>query len=222
MIKLCIFDLDGLLIDSERSMWKPNERRAIQAVGYPVDEDLLIEVMGTTNETSKVMFKDFYGPDFPVEKMFEYLLAYNEEQIETIGIPLRPGAMELLNYLKKIGMPCTIGTSSTTEYAQTILDKHGITDYFEHRTHGNEVANGKPAPDIYLKAMSYYDYKPEEICIFEDAHNGALAALATGCKLVLVPDLSRLTDDDLNSAYAVLNKLDDFIQVLENEATSSI
>ena len=215
MIKLCIFDMDGLLIDSERQMWVPHEKQALSEMGYPVREGFLNSLMGLSNENSRSVLKDEYGDGFDVDEFYRRVIGYNNEMVETKGIPLKQGAVELLEYLKNKGIRIALGTSSTRDYVEAVLSKAGVFDYFEKVVCGDEIVNGKPAPDIYIKAKSGFGVQDDETLIFEDAHNGALAALGSGCQLVLVPDIAYLPEEDLNNAYAVIDKLDDIIEILE-------
>lgn len=212
-IKLAIFDMDGLLIDSERGMWVVNEEKALNELSYPFSIDFAKTLMGASYDISKQRLVNHYGKDFPVEKFYEIVFKLNAEMINNNEIKLMKGTKELLEFLYNNNIKCCVATSSLKHTADPILKNLDIRKYFEYVVTGEDITNGKPAPDIYLKALG--NINKEEAIIFEDAHNGARAAINAEIDLILVPCIAELTEDDYKDAYKVINSLDEAIDIIK-------
>ena len=212
-ISLIIFDMDGLLIDSERGMWIVNEKRAVEELGYEFSYEFARSLMGASLDISKKRFQKQYGDDFPVEKLYEMIHRYNKQMINNKEIKLMKGVLPLLEFLDKNNIKMCIATSTHRDEAQLILEGLNIYHYFENIVTGDEIENGKPAPDIYLKALA--NNPKNETLIFEDAHNGIRAGINAGINVILVPDLALLTEEDLKDAFKVLNQIDEAIPIIK-------
>lgn len=223
MIKLCIFDMDGLLIDSERQMWMKSMDIAAKEQGRIMTEEFHITFMGASLSEVAVMLKKEYGEDFDPDLFFNRCVEINAEIMKQ-GIPLCKGAKELLDYCKENGIKMCIGTSTARIGTMNLLKIDGILDYFDGIVCGDEIKHGKPAPDIYLECFNKFNFDKSEALIFEDGQAGAYAAIATGIRLVLVPDLAYLNEEVRSKAYKVLDSLDKTIELIkeENETTTSI
>ena len=213
-IKLCIFDMDGLLIDTERYAWDAAKKNIGKELGVEVSSQLSKELMGLGYDAFSARVKKEFGQDFPaleyLDKMKKYYINYclNEE------IPLRPGVFELLNYLKQNNIYTSLGTSTAKEYAEIVLKKTGIYDYLDFKVYGDQVKNGKPNPEIYLKSVEHFGYKPEECIVFEDTYAGAKAAYDGNINLILVPDLQNPTQEDKEKALAIVDSLQEAISII--------
>lgn len=216
--------MDGLLIDSERLMWIPNELKTLEELGYEADASFLNTLMGGAPKTNQEKYYKRYGKDFDLDYFYKLVNEYNRISVENNEVPLKDGAIELLDYLKENNIKICVGSSSAKDYAYQVLKKLNVFDRFDYVITRSDVENAKPYPDIYLKCMSYFDFDKDECLVLEDAHSGLLAAKAAGCRCILVPDLGVLSKEDLNNAYKVLNNLKDVIDVIkeENERASSI
>ena len=144
----------------------------------------------------------------------EGIRQYEEREAACIrqGIPLKSGARELLSYLKERGCVISLASSSIASRARTILDGNGVTDYFDYFTFGPEVENGKPAPDIFLKALSKTGAAPEESLVLEDSEAGIKAAVSAHIPVACVPDVARPSAETLEKAVGVFDSL---LQVME-------
>lgn len=211
-VSLVLFDMDGLLINTEREMWLVNEAKTIESMGFQYDENYFISYIGSsvTNYRNAVMNK--YGKDFDFVTFYKKLNEFNDLMIKNHEIHLMKGARELLDYLKENNIDMKVATSTPHNQATKILDSLNLLNYFKEVVSGEDVKNGKPAPDIYLKAVN--DYSKDETLIFEDSHNGARAAIASGIRLMLVPDLAHVTLEDKSQAYHVLNDLSEGIKYI--------
>ena len=204
-------------------MWTVSMTQAMSERGLILTDEFHKTIMGMTLDNAGPLIKNEYGQDFDIEKFFDRVKEINREIIKK-GVPLKKGARELLNYLHRNNIKTCIGTSTTKEEAIPLLEADNLLEDFNEVVCGDEVNNGKPAPDIYLKCFNKFDFKKTEAFILEDANAGAKAAIASGIRLILVPDLSDIEEPVKNKAYKVVDDLSKVIDIIkeENERTISI
>ena len=183
-----IFDMDGLLVDSE-PVWQEVEDRIFSRRGRVPDSSIrqgLIGMRMTDFWNAMVREYDF---DEPAESLIAEVTA---DMVATIPghVDARPGAQELLDYLRARSVPCAIASSSPMAIITAVVDSEGWHGYFQACVSGDQVVNGKPAPDIYLEAARQIGAAPPVCLTLEDSRNGALAAVAAGMACYAVPDLS--------------------------------
>lgn len=216
MIKLCIFDMDGLLIDSERYMWSVSMAIAAKKQGFTLTQEVHNTFRGMNFKSVGEILCNEFGPNFNYDLFLKDMHENNKHIIEE-GIPLRPGVQELLDYLRQNNIKTCIGTTTPRSTCDKILNTIGITSYFDGVVCGDEITNGKPNPEIYLTCLAKFDgISKEEAIIFEDGQSGALAALAAGMKLVLVPDLAKLEDNVKSKAYKIIDNIKEIIPTIES------
>lgn len=213
-IELIVFDMDGLLIDSERGMWLVNEKRSIEELNYTFDYDLITSLMGSSMSEYKRKIVNHYGKDFPIDTYYNMVFKYNEVMINNNNLSLMKGAKELLTFLKENNINMKIATSTPKEIAIRMLNGLNIYDFFDEVISGEDIENGKPAPDIYNTAIG--NINKDNVLIFEDGHNGARAAIASNTRLILVPDIAYLTEEDKSEAFKVINSLDEAINIIKD------
>lgn len=176
-ITTVIFDKDGTVVDTEPlhlKMWVS----ALKERGYPATDEILKECIGLNYPSMDTLLKGYFGESFDIWEHYEYVnLLVKEYELEN-GIPVKKGFIELSDYLISRGIRSVVATSSMHEEAQFCLNQAGIGDRFDFIVGGDEIENGKPAPDIFLKAAAKAGASPEECVIFEDSSNGVRAALA--------------------------------------------
>ncbi|SMY06791.1 HAD family hydrolase [Flavimaricola marinus] len=188
-IRAVIFDMDGTLIDSERLMIGC-AMVALRQLGHPEREDVLVSMVGIVNDECDAILREAFGPSMDLAEFHgvwrgHVLDAYSK------GIPLRPGARDLLDHLSDKGTPIAVATNSKTEPAKTHLKTAGIDHYFGHpRILGRDlVATPKPAPDLFLHAAEVLDTDPAHCLVFEDSDAGTVGARAAGMHVVQIPDM---------------------------------
>lgn len=222
MIRLCIFDMDGLLVDSERYMWNISLDKAIREQGFVLSDEIHRKFMGTNDKDVCKILQNIYGDGFDAEKMLRRCKELNLE-ITKNGIPLMKGARELLDFLHVNGIKTCIGTTTNKVGAHALLKADHLENDFDAIVCGDEIENGKPAPDIYLKCLSKFNFDKSEAIILEDGNAGAHAAISSGMRLVLVPDLAILDEEEKQKAFRIVDNLGDVIDIIreENEGTIS-
>jgi len=222
MVKLCIFDMDGLLLDSERAMWTPSQRQACAEQGYVLTHEIHAQYMGMSFSDAKNILKSYFK-DLDFEKLINRTLELNNDYIEK-GLPLKKGALELLTYCKNNNIKTCIGTSTLRQATLKTLKVIDMLKMFDEVVCGDDIKHGKPNPDIYLKCHSLFNVDKSETLVFEDSQSGGIAAIKAGLRLCLVPDLAFIAEDTKAKAYKVLSSLDEAIDIIkeENETASRI
>lgn len=184
----CIFDMDGLLIDSERLALE-TFRSTCDQFGTGDLTSLFNRLLGTNLQLEKKILKE------ELEGVIDHIAfgnAWSEKYIRATSekpVPLRKGVLDVLEYLQSNNIPRAVATSTATERATEKLQKSGIWDYFNLIVGGEQVAESKPAPDIFLKAALKLSVAPARCLAFEDSNNGVRAAAAAGMTVVQIPDL---------------------------------
>lgn len=214
MIKAIVFDMDGVLFDTERisiGCWKQTgEEMQMKNI------DLAVYGCIGRNRTDIIaFFKEHYGEDFPVEEFLARATLRTNEKIEKEGLPVMKGAKELLQYLKQHGYLIGLASSTREEKVRAHLSSTGLTDYFRVIIGGDMVSHSKPMPDIYVKACSELQVKPEEAVAIEDSPNGIRSAHAAGLYPVMVPDMIAPTPEIEALLWKKCDSLFDVITVLE-------
>lgn len=214
-MKTVIFDMDGLLVDSEiraLTAW----REVGEKYGIPDIDGLFPKILGTNTYTRGVIFDSVYGGKFNYSQCYEEvrLLAHSHE--EKNPIPLKKGVKELLAYLKEKGYRIAIASSGLLATIERRMKYHGIIEYFDVIVSGEMVKNSKPDPEIFLICADKLGVLPESVTVFEDSANGIKAAYAAGMRPVMVPDLVAPDKETADMAYAVCSSLTEAKEKFEN------
>ena len=197
-IRAVIFDLDGTLIDSERITLKAY-LEAGGELGYPVTEEIMLGLIGLDSRSSEQRLIEHLGPSFS----YKALRARAHEIRSRMGLELKAGAADMLQFVKDSGLRCGLATSTRIAYVEVILDALDLRKYFDTYVGGDQVARGKPAPEIYLRAASQLGIAPEDCVAFEDSEPGLRSAIAAGMCVIHVPDLRVLPLEVQGLAFAV-------------------
>ncbi|MBO4914768.1 MAG: HAD family phosphatase [Oscillospiraceae bacterium] len=187
-----IFDMDGLLIDSER-LWQSQWHALAEERGITLPESFAGEICGTAGPRTKEVLRRHFHVDDPQPIQEE--CRRRMQKLEEHGVPLKPGAREILDALREQGWRTAVASSSPTEMIHHNLLMNGVEDRFDVFASGGEVKNGKPFPDIFLLAAERLALRPEECFVLEDSLSGVEAGWRAGCKTIMVPDLMRPTDE---------------------------
>ena len=185
-IRGILFDMDGLLFDTER-VWQKHWRIAANEHGYEYPEDFPLYISGTSGPGMLRVIRQFF-PAVDAET-FSALVHERVHEELTHGVEPMPGMYEILAQAKEKGYLTSIASSSTMEQIESNLEKAGARHYFDALTSGREVKSGKPEPDIFLLAAKRLGLDPSECLVFEDGLNGVKAAYAAGCQCIMIPDL---------------------------------
>lgn len=211
-----IFDLDGLLADTEIISLKVYQE-LLKDFGIPFTEETYSrEYSGHREEENVQRFLDTYDLpwnfDQTLEKVYEL-----EARILVKGVNLKKGAKNLLAFLQREGIPIALATSSVESRARMILDSNGILSLFDHLVFAKDVKRSKPYPDIFLKACSDLNVLPENCLVLEDSEAGIEAAYRAGLPVICIPDLKMPAQSFLNKTEQVFQDLDDVRDYLESK-----
>ena len=209
-----IFDMDGLMLDTER-LARRAWRQAGAEWGYAIPDEVYLLAVGRTKPDTEKLFRDALGPDFPFQEMYEHKQAYMQAATED-GIPIKPGLFDLLARIDALGLAKTVATSTARPMAIQKLTLSGLIERFDFIVCGDEVANGKPAPDIYLAAALGLKASPTECLVLEDSEAGIRAAYAAGMTPVMIPDLKQPSPETRALAYRVLPSLAEVVGLLNS------
>lgn len=216
MIKGIVFDMDGLMFDTERlaiEAWT----FAGKQIGLNITEDMVIKTLGlNTEDTNRVLIEEL-GTDFDLSATRKIRVNYVTSYIENNGMPVKTGLIELLDYLNRNDYKIAVATSSEKETALFNFNKAGISKFFDRIVCGDMIEQGKPEPDIYLRASEIINVDPSECLALEDSPTGILSAYRAGMKPVMIPDLLQPDEGTNRLLYAKLPTLLDVIDLLAGQ-----
>jgi len=209
--ELAIFDMDGLMLDSEPISyisWKG----AGKAFGLDVSDEFLLSVTGTNMALCGERFRREYGLDEAgAEAFFRLREQMEDEYAAKNGIPVKKGLFELLDFFGRNGVKIAVATSTSRERAEFRLKITGLSGRAAGMICGDEVTFGKPHPEIFLKCLERWNCPAERAMVLEDSKNGLLAAAGAGIRCVLVPDLQAPDAESAALAYRVAGDLTEVV-----------
>jgi HAD superfamily hydrolase (TIGR01509 family) len=211
--KAVIFDMDGLLLETEKIALNAFQESAAE-VGLKLDLATYYRCIGTTHARTKEILLEGYGQDFPYEKI---AVIWNQKftyQVENFPIPLKEGVLELLQYLVQSSIPRAVVTSTRSSTALKMLTNARILDYFAFVIGGDQIVLGKPHPDIYLKACERLKVEPGKCLALEDSENGVRSALAAGLTVIQIPDLIQPSAEVRAFGHQIMKSLSEVKQYL--------
>lgn len=183
-----VFDVDGVLFDSERLMHQVWQEISTE-IGWPNVWKDYLEYVGIGRDTIFQKMESLYGLEFPKEDFLTACSQRLQERMERDGVPLKPGVVELLEFLSSHNIPVALATSTAAVRTLRRLELTGLSRYFRAIITGDQVKRGKPAPDIYLMACEALGTAPAHTLAVEDSRNGILSASSAGMPVVMVPDM---------------------------------
>lgn len=209
-IKAVIFDLDGTLTDTEKYYQKAWPE-ALEHFGYKCEPWMPLELRSLGRPFAPLKFKEWFGEDFDYNEVRSYRKQLIEQYLEP-GIPLKPGAVETLEWLRSRGITVAMATANDLERTNRYLGRIGLKDHFDKIICADMVKQGKPAPDIYSYACESLGLPPGETMAVEDSPNGVRSAAGAGCKTVMIPDLTEPDEELKKLLFARVDKLTDLRQ----------
>lgn len=212
-IKAVIFDMDGLMFDTER-VAALGMMEALEKQGLAGDEALFFRLLGLNTESTRQALFGAFGDRLDFAAAMRGMDAYIEDYVTRRGTPVKPGLFELLDRLDELRLPRAVASSSPMKRILRNLEMAGLSARFDAVVCGDDVALGKPAPDIFLAAARALDIAPACCMALEDSPSGVAAAKAAGMKTVMVPDLRAPDETDLQGLFALVGSLHEAIPLL--------
>lgn len=215
MVSGIIFDMDGVLIDSERQsnegwLWAAGQ------LGVDMPMWLIDSFKGAPAELCCKFFDDYYKGVIDYWEAKELRTQHVYKIRETEGIPVKKGVKDIFEYIRNNGLKCAVATSTRRESAEKTLHEIEVWDYLDAVVYGDEVERGKPEPDIFLRAAKAIGISPSEAVVVEDSINGIKAGYAAGMRVVHIPDTIAIDDDIRKLTYMVCDDLNGLIDVVES------
>lgn len=215
MVSGIIFDMDGILIDSERQsnegwLWAAGQ------LGVDMPMWLIDSFKGAPAELCCKFFDDYYKGVIDYWEAKELRTQHVYKIRETEGIPVKNGVKDIFEYIRNNGLKCAVATSTRRESAEKTLHEIGVWDYLDAVVYGDEVEHGKPEPDIFLRAVKAIGVNPSEAVVVEDSINGIKAGYAADMRVVHIPDTIAIDDDIRKLTYMVCADLNGLIDVVES------
>jgi HAD superfamily hydrolase (TIGR01509 family) len=204
-----IFDMDGLMIDTERLALKAWQLAGAD-FGFPISEDIFITMVGRNRRDSAHTLVKIFGIDFPVGAVRNRYRTYLDSWIDEGKLSIKSGLLELLDSLDKISMPKAVATSTEYERAIYKLSLANLLEHFPIVIAGDQVEKGKPAPDIFLAAAVRLDILPGSCLVLEDSDAGIQAAYDAGMTPVMIPDVKPPSEKSIAFAHKIFGRLGEF------------
>lgn len=213
LYKAVVFDMDGVIFDSERAVmqcWKEVASRH----NIPDIEKAILACTGTTMVRTREIMLNLYGADFPYDEYAKESSVIFHSRYDGGRLPMKPGVKELLTFLKERGKKIALASSTRQQVVTDELRDAGIIGYFDRIICGDMVSRSKPAPDIFLKACEELNISPSDSYAIEDSYNGIRAAHAGGLHPIMVPDLLPADEEMQSLAEIVLPSLTSVMEYL--------
>lgn len=215
MPKLVIFDMDGLIFDTER-LFMRELTKVMEKYGYTLTEEIYIRLLGLSDKALMDKMTEAYGRDYPFEEISKITRENVTKCAENGDLTIKSGIPELLEFLKGEGIPCTVASSTASEYVEKYLRIAGIDGFFSDITGGDCVKRSKPYPDVFEKAREKFGVNASEALIMEDSENGITAAYRAGIPVVCVPDMKYPSEEHLAMTSLCIDSADKLIAYLKN------
>lgn len=215
MIKAIIFDMDGLMIDSERVTFECYQER-LKDMNLTMDEEFYKTLLGKPIKGIYQRFYDVYGNDFPIENVIQDVHQLMAERFETEGVPVKKGLVKLLHYLKDNNYKTIVATSSNRDRVDKILAQAKITEFFDDSICGDEVTKGKPNPEVFLKSCQKLGVNVDEAIVLEDSEAGIQASYDANIKIICIPDMKYPEKQYEEKTFKILKDLTEVTAYLKS------
>ena len=213
MINGAVFDMDGLMFDSERLVYE-TWQVMMDELGFEYNLDIFKNTIGLRTDMAESYYNSLYGERFCYKPLKQKSRELFLKRVSEEGVPIKKGLVELLDFLKANGFKIAVATSTSAQTAHKIIKMAGVYDYFDAFVCGDDVKNGKPHPEVFLAAAKKLGLAPECCAAFEDSINGIKSAYSAGMTAIMVPDFLQPTDEIKPMISFLCNDLTEVIKYI--------
>ena len=216
MICAVIFDMDGVLIDTEKH-YNAAWCQAATEAGFPFTREHALLLRSCEAKEGEKLMQGIFGPSFDYYAIRERRRELVRERLAQYGLEKKPGVEETLRFLRAKGIKPAVATATALDITKSHLTTIGVYDLFDSIVSAKNVAHGKPEPDVYLYACEQIGERPQDCMAVEDSPNGIMAAYRAGLRTVMVPDLTQPDEELTKYLYACVNSLSDLCELVDKE-----
>ena len=216
MICAVIFDMDGVLIDTEKH-YNAAWCQAATEAGFPFTREHALLLRSCEAKEGEKLMQGIFGPSFDYYAIRERRRELVRERLARYGLEKKPGVEETLRFLRAKGIKTAVATATALDITKSHLTTIGVYDLFDSIVSAKNVAHGKPEPDVYLYACEQIGERPQDCMAVEDSPNGIMAAYRAGLRTVMVPDLTQPDEELTKYLYACVNSLSDLCELVDKE-----
>lgn len=216
MIRAVLFDMDGLMFDTERLYGKAWQAAAV-AQGCSISDEAVLKIKGANRDLAYSILKEDAGGGFDIIKGRDFREEYIQRHLKENGLTKKKGLDNLLKFLRENNIKTCLATSTKREVAMRYLKMAKVEEYFDDTTCGDEIENGKPAPDIFLKSAQKLNVDIVDCLVLEDSINGINAGILSGAHVIMVPDTILSDEEICKKTDAVKDDLDEVIEWIIRE-----
>lgn len=216
MICAVIFDMDGVLIDTEKH-YNAAWCQAATEAGFPFTREHALLLRSCEAKEGEKLMQGIFGPSFDYYAIRERRRELVRERLAQYGLEKKPGVEETLRFLRAKGIKTAVATATSLDITKSHLTTIGVCDLFDSIVSAKNVAHGKPEPDVYLYACEQIGERPQDCMAVEDSPNGIMAAYRAGLRTVMVPDLTQPDEELTKYLYACVNSLSDLCELVDKE-----
>lgn len=211
MIKGAVFDMDGLMFDTETLVYNAWQK-VMDDHNFNYNFEIYKSTVGRRTIEVQKMYEEMYGDTFVYAPIREKTSFYFRKAINDFGVPFKKGLVNILEHLKSKGIKIALATSTSSQTAMWLIEDADLKKYFDKFVCGNMVTHGKPHPEIFLTAAKELQLDPQDCIALEDSLNGIKSAYSAGMKPIMIPDMLEPTEEIKPMLFALCKDLDEAIQ----------
>lgn len=213
-INLVIFDMDGLMFDSE-NLYLKSWKKSMKKMGHEPSMDVFLKTLGITDEKTREFYTDYFGDDLKADKFCALTTEIFIDFLSKGELGIKPGLIELIDYLNNNNIKKAIASSNNRKVIFRNIEVTGIKNDFDYIISGDDVKEGKPHPEIFERVCEALNIAKENTLILEDSLNGIKAGHAASIKSIMIPDLLMPTEEAKEKSHTILKSLFEVIDFLE-------
>lgn len=205
-MKLVIFDMDGLMFDTE-TIDMACFKQACEEFGYTIERDYQMSLIGMNEHDTILKLQEKFGDSFPVYDIRDLSWKKKMNYFYENGLPIKEGLKELISYLKTMKIKIAVASSSSIKIINEYLQLSNLENQFDFLIGGDHVVHSKPDPEIFLKVIEHFNLSSDEALVLEDSNNGILASYRANIPVICVPDIVENKPELLALTYMTLPSL---------------